>query len=138
MERYKCRICERAVYTDGVTFADGTLTINLPAGSYADGDHYCIIVTDAIPTTATRGAPVVITIGGGTVEYPLIDSCGRQLTQEDISSRCRYRVRIRTTATGGTFAWVGRGCWPVERLTAIDGTEPAEAAVDAATGGDGA
>lgn len=125
MDKYKCRTCKWVVYTDGVTFADGTLTVNLPAGSYADGMKYCIIVTDDVPTTATRGAPVVITIGGGTEMYPLLDCCGQQVTQEDINSRHRYRVCIRTTATGGTVAWLGRGCWPVERLAAIDGTAPA-------------
>lgn len=130
MDRYNCRICDRAIYTAGVTFTDGTLLLNLPAGSYADGGQYCIIVTDAIPTTVTRGAPVAITIGTGTEQYPMIDCCGRQMTQEDISSRCRYRVRIRTTATGATIAWLGRGCFPVERLLAIDGTAPT-------TGGEG-
>ena len=43
------RLCRRLVLSQAVTFADGTLTINLPAGSYANGCRYCIVVAQAIP-----------------------------------------------------------------------------------------
>lgn len=34
-----CKLCRRLVISQAVTFADGVLTINLPAGSYNDGEN---------------------------------------------------------------------------------------------------
>ena len=82
-----CRLCDRLVLSQAVTFADGTLTINLPAGSYANGEKYCIVIAQAIPETTTITAPVVITIGTGTEEYPLTNRCCAQVTA------CALRTR---------------------------------------------
>lgn len=121
-----CRICDRLVISQAVTFADGTLTINIPAGSYGEGCKYCIVVAQAIPAETTITASVVITIGDGTVEYPLTDGCCAQLMACSIRTRTRYAVRVATTATGGTFKLLGRACCaPNNALTAIDGTAPA-------------
>ena len=123
MNKYCCKACDRLVLTDGITFAAGVLTINLPAGSYNDCQRYCILIADEIPAATTRGAEVVFTIGGGTETYPFLDCCGAQITQEEIAYRFRYMTRVRTSATGGTFNWLGKGaCSPVARLAAIDGT----------------
>lgn len=130
MSKYVCRLCDRAIYTTGVTFTGGNLVIDIPAGSYANCEKYCIIVTDDIPAEATREAPVFITIGGSTVLYPFNDCNGVQLTQESIHSRTRYTVRVRTNATTGSFNLLGHGyCYPRTRLDAIDGTAPAAAVV---------
>ena len=59
-----CKLCPRLVISQAVTFAAGTLTINLPAGSYANGCEYCIVVAQTIPTETTIAAPGVVTIGG--------------------------------------------------------------------------
>ena len=127
-----CRLCDRFVISQAVTFADGTLTINIPAGSYADGCKYCIVVAQTIPDTTTITAPVVITIGDGTEEYPLTRCDCAQVTACGIRTRTRYSVLVSTNATGGTFKMLGKPCCsPDNRLPAIDGTAPAE-------GGDGA
>ena len=124
-----CRICDRLVISQAVTFADDTLIINIPAGSYGDGCKYCIVVAQAIPATTTITAPVVITIGDGTVEYPLTGCDCAQLMACSIRTRTRYAVRVATTATGGTFKLLGRACCaPNNALAAIDGTDPAAAA----------
>lgn len=34
------RLCPRFIISQAVTFADGTLTVNLPAGSYTNGERY--------------------------------------------------------------------------------------------------
>lgn len=121
-----CRICDRLVISQAVTFADGTLTVNIPAGSYGDGCKYCIVIAQAIPAETTITAPVVITIGDGTVEYPLVASDCAQVTACALRTRTRYSVRVATTATGGTFKMLGRGCCaPNYALAAIDGTDPA-------------
>lgn len=127
--RNVCRLCDKLVISQAVTFAGGVLTINIPAGSYADGCKYCIVVAQTIPETATITAPVVITIGDGTVTYPLTGCDCAQLIACQIRTRTRYAVRVATTATGGTFKLLGRAaCAPSNALTAIDGTAPAAGA----------
>ena len=121
-----CTLCERLVISQAVTFADGTLTINLPAGSYANGCKYCIVIAQTIPAAATITAPVVITIGTGTEEYPLTGKNCAQVTACALRTRTRYSVVVSTSATGGTFKMLGRGCCaPSNALAAIDGTAPA-------------
>ena len=125
---YVCRLCPRLIISDAVTFADETLTINLPAGSYNNAERYCIVVAQAIPAATTINAPVVITIGDGTVEYPLTNRCCAQLTAAALRTRTKYATVVSTTATGGTFRLLGHAAAaPVNNLTSIDGTAPTEA-----------
>lgn len=119
-----CQLCPRLIISQAVTFAADTLTINIPAGSYQDGCKYCIVVAQAIPDATTINAGVVITIGAGTVEYPLTDRDGAQLTAAALRTRTRYATRVSTTATGGAFNLIGKACCaPDNSLTAIDGTD---------------
>ena len=121
-----CTLCERLVISQAVTFAGGTLTINLPAGSYSNGRKYCIVIAQTIPAAATITAPVVITIGTGTEEYPLTNKGCAQVTACALRTRTRYSVVVSTSATGGTFKMLGRGCCaPNNALASIDGTAPA-------------
>lgn len=121
-----CKLCDRLIISQSVTFTGGNLVINLPAGSYNNGCKYCIVVAQAIPDTATRNAPVVVTIGDGTVQYPLTNRCCAQLTACAVNTRTRYSAVVSTTPTGGTFKLLGNAyrC-PTNNLTAIDGTAPA-------------
>ena len=73
---YIKRLCPRLVLSDSVTFAGGNLVIDLPAGSYNAGQECCIVVSEAIPATTLRGAPVYFTIGGGAVLYPFVSCNG--------------------------------------------------------------
>lgn len=121
-----CKLCNRLVISQAVTFTGGNLVINLPAGSYNDGQKYCIVVAQAIPDTATINAPVVITIGTGTETYPLTNRCCAQITACGIRTRTRYSTVVSTSGTGGTFKLLGNACpCPTNNLTAIDGTAPA-------------
>lgn len=121
-----CKLCDKLVISESVTFAAGTLTVNIPAGSYRDGCRYCIVVAQAIPAATTIAAPVVITIGDGTEEYPLTDRCCAQVTACALRTRTKYAVVVATDATGGVFKMLGRGCCaPNNNLAAIDGTAPA-------------
>jgi len=126
MSKYVCKLCPRLVISQAVTFADGTLTVNLPAGSYNNGEIYCIVVAQTIPTATTIAAPVVITIGDGTEEYQLTNSCCAPVTACGIRTRTKYTTRVSTTAAGGTFKMLGRPCCsPDNALSSIDGTAPA-------------
>ena len=121
-----CKLCDKLVISESVTFAAGILTVNIPAGSYRDGCRYCIVVAQAIPAATTITAPVVITIGDGTEEYPLTDRCCAQVTACALRTRTKYAVVVATDATGGVFKMLGRGfCAPNNNLAAIDGTAPA-------------
>ena len=37
-----CKLCKRLIISQAVTFADGTLTINIPEGNYTNGCSYCL------------------------------------------------------------------------------------------------
>jgi hypothetical protein len=120
-----CKLCDNLVISQAVTFANGTLTINLPAGSYGNGCKYCIVLAQTIPAEATITAPVVITIGDGTEEYPLTNRYCAQVTACALRTRTRYATVVGTDATGGVFKLLGRGCCtPDNSLAAIDGTAP--------------
>ena len=124
-----CTLCPRLVISQAVTFADGVLAINLPAGSYRNGEKYCIVVAQTIPAATTINAPVVVTIGTGTAQYPLTKCNCAQVTACGIRTRTRYATTVFTNATGGAFRLLGSPCCaPNNALTSIDGTAPATAA----------
>lgn len=121
-----CKLCNRLVISQAVAFTDGNLVITLPAGSYENGEKYCIVVVQAIPADTTINAPVVIQIGTGTEQYPLQRSNCAQATACQIRTRTKYSTRVVTTPTGGSFRLLGRvGCAPNNDLISIDGTAPA-------------
>ena len=123
---YTQKLCDRLIISEDVTFAGDTLTINIPAGSYANCEKYCIVVAQAIPDATTINAAVVITIGDGTVEYPLLSCRGVQLTAASLRTRTKYPTIVSTNATGGAFRLLGKAaCAPANYLAAIDGTAPA-------------
>lgn len=97
------RIDPRSVPVEAVTFADDTLTINIPQRTYSSGCPYFLRLNEAIPDTATVGADVVVTIGEGTVEYPLLDLSGVQVTAERLRSGYSYPVAVVGSGANGAF-----------------------------------
>lgn len=125
---YNCRLCDRLIISQTVTFTAPNLIINLPAGAYQNCERYCIVVAQTIPDATTINAPVFITIGDGTELYPLNQCNGVQATASGIRTRTRYATKVTTTATGGAFRLLGKiCCYPTDNLTSIDGTAPAAA-----------
>lgn len=121
-----CKLCDRLVISNSVTFAGGVLTVNLPAGSYENGEKYCVIIAQTIPATTIIGAPVVFTIGTGTVTYPLVKCNCAPVTACGIRTRTKYSLVVSTNATGGTFKMIGQPCCaPDNSLASINGTAPA-------------
>lgn len=117
-----CSLCKRLVISTAVAFTGDNLVITLPAGSYSNGEKYCLVVAQAIPDTVTINAPVVIQIGTGAELYPLTKCNCAQATACNIRTRTKYTTRVVTSATGGTFRLVGRvSCAPSNVLSAIDG-----------------
>ena len=112
-----------------------TLVVNIPSGSYRNGCKYCIVIAQAIPTTATIGMPVAVSIGGDTATvYPLTNRCCAQVTACAIRTRTRYPVCVSTSATGGTFKVLsGLYCAPNNALASLPVTTTTTAAVTTAT-----
>lgn len=120
-----CRLCDKIRISTAVEFTDGNLVITLPAGSYENGEKYCIVVAQSIPDTTTINAPVVIQIGEGTEQYPLQRCNCSQATACNIRTRTRYSTTVVTNPTGGSFRLLGRTCCaPNNNLLSIDGTAP--------------
>ena len=102
------RLCNRLIISEAVTFADDTLTINIPEGSYLDGEKYCIVVAQNIPDETTISASVVITIGDDTTTYPLLNCDCTNVYACSINRRTRYSVRVNTNIQDGVFSLLGR------------------------------
>jgi hypothetical protein len=122
------------VISEAVTFDGTSLVINIPAGGYNDNCRYCLVVAQAIPAATTINAPVVVTIGTGTVQYPVVRCDCSPATACNIHTRTKYNVRVETNATSGTFRLLNHTCNCCDNnLLSIDGTAPV-----AAGGGAGA
>ena len=121
-----CQLCPNLVISNSVTYNGTQLVINLPAGSYANGQKVCIVVAQPIPANTVINAPVVISIGMGDQAYPLTTSCCAQVTACGIRTRTRYSTIVATSATSATFKLLGKPCsMPKNNLTAVNGTAPA-------------
>lgn len=120
-----CKLCKNLVISSGVSFTGGNLVINLPAGTYENCRKLCIVVAQSIPSTVTVNAPVYITIGTGTVLYPLTNRCCAQITACSIRTRTKYSAVLHTTPTGGSFRVLGNlPCAPNNNLVSVNGTAP--------------
>ena len=120
-----CKICPRIKISQAVTWNGTSVVINLPAGCYNDREQYCIVIAQSIPSAATVNAPVVVTIGSGTQQYPLNLCDCSQATVCNIRTRTRYAVRVATSSTSGAFKLLGRcHCAPTNNLESINGTAP--------------
>lgn len=121
-----CRLCDNFILSQSVTFTGGNLVINLPAGSYANNRKVCIVIGQQIPNATTINAPAYVTIGTGTVLYPLVKRNCRQVTACGLRTRTKYSTCIETTPTGGLFRMLGDPCCsPNNNLSSINGTAPA-------------
>lgn len=119
-----CKLCDRLIISTSVFVDGGNLYIQLPNGSYANGEKYCIVLAQPIPDTATINAPVIIKIGSGPGAYPLNKCNGTQAVACSLRTRTKYSTRVVTTATGGAFQLLGRICCsPNNNRRAIDGTD---------------
>lgn len=120
-----CKLCHNLIISQSVTYASGVLTLNIPEGSYNNCERYCLVIAQAIPQDAIIGAPVVITIGDGTVNYPLLRCNGTQLLAGALRTRTKYPTVVETTAMGGSFRLLAKTCCqPNNNLQSINGDAP--------------
>lgn len=97
------KLCNRLVISESVTFTAPDLIINIPNGSYNNGQRYCLVVGQEIPTDTTIAANVGITIGSDTTVYPLINSNCTNASACRIEERGIYPVVVRTNIQSGVF-----------------------------------
>lgn len=117
-----CRLCNKLIISDAVTFTAGTgLIIDIPASTYFNCEKYCIVVAQTIPTDTTITAPVFISIGGdATTLYPLVRRNCQQATACNIRTRTKYSVCVATNVTSGVFRLLGDvGCVGAEVLPSL-------------------
>lgn len=121
-----CRLCDKLIISNSVVFnSAGNLEVNIPAGAYNDNEKYCLVIAQTIPSTTTIDAPVIISIGEGTVSYPLVSCDCRPLTAQSLRNRTKYSTKVVTTTTGGSFRLLGSICnMANNNLRAINGTAP--------------
>lgn len=124
MEYKVKRIDPRSITAETVTFAGTTLTINIPQRTYTSGCPYFLRLLEPIPDTTTVGADIVITIGTGTVEYPLLDCNGVQVTAERLRTGYSYPLIVVSNGANAAFRLLASltfsKCRPA---ISIDGTE---------------
>ena len=134
------RLCPNTVISQSLTVVtvDGTdtLLIDIPAGTYANGCCYSLIIAQNRPATATVDMPVAISINGNTTTvYPLV--CNRtclQATACQISGRTRIKAIVQTNTTGGVFrACSGLGSCCYQRLVSLPVTTTTPATTSATT-----
>ena len=130
------QLCKNLIVSDSVTFADGTLLIDIPAGAYNANQKYCIVVAQTIPDTTTINAPVAITIGGDTATtYPLVNCDCTNVSACSINTRTRYSVCVKTNIGTGAFKLLGK--IPCSRCTNSLSSLPVPAETAPATEVDG-
>lgn len=103
------KLCSHYIISDSVSVVTvngiDTLLIDIPAGTYFNGQTYCIVIAQNRPSTATVDMPVAISIGGNTTTvYPLV--CNRTCLQANacqISGHSRLKVIVQTNITSGVF-----------------------------------
>ena len=131
-------LCNHLVFSQSVTFADGTLTINIPAGAYENNEKYCIVIAQEIPTETTIAADVVITIGDDTTEYPLVNSNCTNINAYQLSTRTRYATRVYTNIQSGVFKLLGNlNCYSCRCRSNAAPSLPIETTNATTTGGNG-
>lgn len=97
-------LCKCIVISQSVSFANNELAINLPAGAYENGGHYCLVIAQEIPAETTIAANVVITIGTDTTTtYPLVNGNCVNVQAYQISSRTKYPTTVATNVGEGVF-----------------------------------
>ena len=130
-----CKLCKNVIISTAVTVVtvDGVdnLVIDIPAATYGNNCHYCLVVAQTIPTTATIGMPVSISIGGDTTTvYPLVKCDCSQVTACAIRTRTKYPVLVSTSATSGVFKVLNNlSCAPNNNLPSLPVVTAAEGGV---------
>lgn len=115
-----CKLCSRSIISQSITFNGTSLVVNLPTDNYGNKQKYCIILAQSIPDETTINAPVVFTIGTGTVQYPFVNNDCTPILASQVRTRRVYRTKVNTGVNDGVFKYVGDCCLPSNSTTVVD------------------
>lgn len=115
-----CKLCDKFILSQSITFTGGNLVVDLPANSYGNCQKYCIVLAQSIPTAATINAPVVFTIGGGAVQYPFVNKNCTPIYASQVRTRKIYQTRVNTAVNSGVFKYIGKCCLPSNAITTVN------------------
>lgn len=115
-----CKLCSRSIISQSITFNGTSLIVNLPNDNYGNKQKYCIILAQSIPDETTINAPVVFTIGTGTVQYPFVNNDCTPILASQVRTRRVYRTKVNTGVNDGVFKYVGDCCLPSNSTTVVD------------------
>ena len=118
-----CKLCDKFILSQSVTFSGGNLIVNLPQNVYGNCQKYCIVLAQSIPTTTTINAPVVFTIGTGTTQYPFVNCDCTPVLASQVRTRRIYPTRVNTAVNSGVFKYIGKYPLPC-RATGVAGSIP--------------
>lgn len=126
-----CRLCDKFILSQAITFDGTNLVVNLPAGSYGNCQKYCIVLAQSIPEATTINAPVVFTIGDGTTLYPFLNCDCTPIFASQVRTRRIYPARVNTAVNTGVFKYIGKCKLPSNATTTIQSLPVEEAAAGA-------
>ena len=115
-----CKLCSRSIISQSITFDGTSLVVNLPNDNYGNKQKYCIILAQSIPDETTINAPVIFTIGTGTVQYPFVNNDCTPILASQVRTRRVYRTKVSTGVNDGVFKYVGDCCLPSNSTTVVD------------------
>lgn len=104
------KVCPRLIVSTGLNFTNGVLTISIPNQTYANGEKYCIVIAQDMPTNATIVGTVAIRIGTATTTYPLLNNDCTSVRPCHIKRGMRYSTKVVTDVEGGVFKLLGKPC----------------------------
>lgn len=120
-----CRLCDRFILSQAITFDGTNLVVNLPASAYGNCQKYCIVLAQSIPETTTINAPVVFTIGTGTTLYPFVNCDCTPIYASQVRTRRIYSTRVNTAVDTGVFKYIGK-CYLPNNATTVATSIPVE------------
>lgn len=118
-----CKLCNKFILSQSITFSGGNLVVNLPQNVYGNCQKYCIVLAQSIPATTTINAPVVFTIGTGTTQYPFVNYDCTPVLASQVRTRRVYPTRVNTAVNSGVFKYIGKCPLPC-RATVAAGSIP--------------
>ena len=121
-----CNECCNKVFSSTLTIETvngvDTLVVNIPEQTFRDGQRGCLVITQAIPATATIEMPVAITIGDGADYYAVTTCSCSPVVVPMLRTRRRYPFKVATNTTTGVFKILKNlSCASVNNLTTIGG-----------------
>lgn len=114
-----CKLCDKFILSQSITFTNDTLVVNLPSGSYENCENYCIVLAQTIPTTTTINSPVVFTIGTDTTQYSFVNCNCTPIYASQIRTRRIYKTKVNTAVSTGIFKYIGSCPLPNNATTVI-------------------